>query len=260
MVGLLPLNLTDRVAVVTGSGRGLGKAIALALAEAGARVTVSSRSPAEIEATAAEITEKGGIALTVAADVRNKQQVVDLMEATVAEFGRIDILVNNAGTRRPAPLLEMSEDDWDEVVDTNLKGAFLCTQAAAKYMMQQKYGKIINISSVAGRGWTEPGGFNYASSKGGLIQLTKACARTLGPYGINVNAIAPGAIETTLVLARRTPEQAQKYLEYSKKAAILGRLGTVQDIANLVLFLASNYSSFITGQVIPLDGGRTDRM
>jgi len=259
-MGLLPVDMTDKVAVVTGSGRGLGKTIALALTEAGTRVTVSSRTPAEIEATVTEIREKGDIALTVAADVRNKQQVVDLMETTIAEFGKIDILVNNAGSRRPSALLEMSEKDWDDIVDTNLKGAFLCTQAAAKYMMQQKYGKIINISSVAGRGWTEPGGFNYAASKGGLIQLTKACARALGSYGIHVNAIALGAIETTLVNVRRTPEEAQKYLEYSKQAAVLGRLGTPEELANLVLFLASDYSSFITGQAIPMDGGRADRL
>lgn len=181
----------------------------------------------------------------------------DLQES---EFGRLDILVNNAGVTRRAELLDMSEEDWDYVLDTNLKGVFFCSQAAARQMIAQRYGKIINISSIAGKGWTDVGGINYSASKAAIIQLTKACARALGPYGINVNAIAPGSVDTPLLYANRTPEQVQAYKDNAIERAAIGRLGVPGDIANGVLFLASDHSSFIDGQTVSIDGGRFDLM
>jgi len=170
------------------------------------------------------------------------------------EFGAIDILVNNAGIRRNASLVDMTEEDWDAVMAVNLKGVFLCTQAVARYMIEQKYGKIINISSIAGmRGMGPP---NYCASKAGVIQLTRSTAWELGHYGINVNSIAPGCIDTDINRKYRTPEQIKEALEYNRKRAMFNKIGDTQDVANLALFLASDDSSFMCGETIVMDGGR----
>ena len=207
-----------------------------------------------------EIKALGRRSLAVATDVSVKEQVQNLVSQAVDEFGKIDILVNNAGVIRDATLLEMTEEDWDYVVDINLKGAFLCIQAVAKYMVERRYGKIINISSICGRGGSLEDKACYCASKAGVIQLTKNAAYELGEYGIGVNCVAPGLIITPMVHRGRSPEQLEQLIDDRKRVAVVGRVGDPQDIANVALFLASEDSSFINGQTVPVDGGRIDRM
>ena len=252
--------LDQRVAIVTGGGTGIGHSIALEFAKEGADVVVSSRKMANLEKVAEEIKALGRRSLAVAADVGVKEQVQNMVKQTVDKFGRIDILVNNAGVLRRVLLMDTSEEDWDTIIATNLKGVFLCTQAVAKHMIEQKYGKIINISSICGRGGGLSGLSSYSAAKAGVIQLTKSSAFELGRYGININAIAPGSVITPITYFQRTPEQVEQFMEDSKKLAVLGRLGDTQDIANLALFLASDDASFICGETIAIDGGRKDRM
>lgn len=252
--------LEKRVAIVTGGGTGIGENIALEFAKEGADVVVTSRNFANLEKVTEKIEALGRHSLAIAADVTVKDQIQSMVKKTVDEFGKIDILVNNAGAVRRVSLLDMSEEDWAAVIDTNLKGVFLCTQAVAKQMIERKYGKIINISSVAGRGSAFPKLGGYAAAKSGVIQLTKSYALLLGPYGINVNAIAPGVVVTPITYFQRTPDQVQEFINNSKKSAVLGKIGSTQDIANLALFLASDDSSFISGETIAIDGGRIDRM
>ena len=252
--------LDQRVAIVTGGGTGIGRSIALAFAKEGADVVICSRKKANLEKVAEEIKALGRRSLAVATDVSVKKQVQNMVQQTVDEFGRVDILVNNAGILRIATILETTEQDWDEVIDINLKGVFLCTQAVAKYMMEQRYGKIINISSICGRGGALGDGPGYCVSKAGVIQLTQNAAFELGSYGINVNSIAPGLIMTPMAYEDKTPEELEQLLEERRKAAVLDRLGNPEDIATVALFLASEAASFISGQTIPVDGGRTNRM
>ncbi len=252
--------LVGKVAIVTGSGRGIGKAIALCFAREGADIVVNAVTVPNMEATAAEIVALGRKAIAIRADVSRKDEVDKLVAAALNTFDRVDILVNNAGITRLAPLLEMTEEDWDVVLDVNLKGVFLCTQVVAKHMVQQKYGKIINMASVLALGASTPDMANYGSAKAGVVELTKTTAKALGQHGINVNAIAAGMILTEMVRTRRTPAEFDAFVENRKKASVLGRVGSVEDVANLALFLASDESSFITGQVISCDGGRTDKL
>ena len=254
------MKLEGKISIVTGGGTGLGKAIALELASAGADVVVCSRSIGNLEKVRDEIMALGRRSLAIATDVCVKEQVDNMVKKVIDEFGRIDILVNNAGTDRLIPILDLTEEVWDLLLDTNLKGVFLCTQAVAKHMVERKYGKIINISSTAALGAIEPGMNAYAASKFGVTGFTKACAREFGVYGINVNAIAPGRILTDMVHASRTPEQVKQWIEVSKPAAILGRLGLPEDIAHLVLFLSSDDASFITAETIACNGGRINLM
>lgn len=254
------MKLGGKKAIVTGGGTGIGKAIALEFAGAGADIAICSRNIQNIERVRDEIIALGRDSMAVSMDVRVKEDVDNMVQQVIDEFGRIDILVNNAGTNRPTPVLDLTEDTWNLILDTNLKGLFFCTQAVARHMVKQKSGKIINISSTASMGANEPGQAAYAASKTGVNAFTKACAREFGPYGINVNAIAPGRILTPLVYASRTPEQVEKFLETGKSAAVLGRLGTVEEIAHLALFLASDDSAFITAEIIACNGGRTNLM
>jgi len=243
--------LDQKVAVITGGARGIGKQIALTLANEGADIVLGD--VLEMEAAAQELKDLGRKVITVKTDVSKKEEVKNLVDTAIDNFKKVDILVNNAGIQRHASFLQMSEENWDAVINVNLKGVFLCTQAAAKYMIERKYGKIVNIASIAGlSAHTSP--VNYGASKAGVIGLTRACARDLAPYGINVNAIAPGVVVTDLTYMREEPE---RFIEEMSKKAALGRTGSAQDIANLALFLASDESSFITGQVIASDGGRT---
>ena len=244
------VSLEGRVAIVTGASRGIGRAIALRLARLGAKVVVNYRSSqAEAEAVVEAIEDAGGEAVAVQADISIAPDAGRLVKAALDVFGRVDILVNNAGITRDTLLVRMSEEDWDHVLDTNLKGAFLCTKAVLRSMMRQRYGRIVNISSVAGiRG--NPGQANYAAAKAGLIGFTKAVAKEVGSRNITANAVAPGYIETELT-ADLPDDLRATALEMTPS----GRTGTPEDIASAVAFLVSDDAGFITGEVLQVDGG-----
>lgn len=240
------IDLTGKTALVTGSTRGIGRAIAAALTEAGARVAVVGRDKARAEETA---TQLGGGAAGFACDVSDVAQVTALVEEVEKAFGGIDILVNNAGLTRDNLMLRIKDDDWNAVVDANLRGAFASMRAATRGMMKRRSGRIINIASIVGITGNK-GQTNYAASKAGLIGLTKSVAKELGSRGILANVVAPGFVETDMTAAM-TPEARA-----TLSAQIpLERLGTPSDIAGVVVFLASEYASYITGQVIVVDGG-----
>jgi 3-oxoacyl-[acyl-carrier protein] reductase len=242
----MKIDLTGRTALVTGSTRGIGRAIADALTEAGARVAVVGRD----QAKAAEVAEAvGGSAQGFGVDVSDPASVVALVEGVESAFGQIDILVNNAGLTRDNILFRIKDDDWDMVLDANLRGAFIAIRAASRGMMKRRWGRIINIASIVGITGNK-GQANYAASKAGLIGLTKSVAKELGSRNILVNAVAPGFIETDMTAAM-TPEA---------RAALSGqipldRLGSPKDIAGTVAFLASEHAAYITGQVLVVDGG-----
>lgn len=241
--------LENKVAVVTGAGRGIGRAIALKLADEGATVAACGRTLANVESIAAEITKKGGKATAYSVDVANGAQVAGTCEKIIKEFGRVDVLVNNAGITRDQLLLRMTEDDWDAVLNTNLKGAFNFTKTLSRTMLKQRSGRIVNISSISGL-TGNAGQSNYAASKAGLIGFTKSVARELASRGITANAVAPGFIVTEMTEALGEPTR-----ELLKTKIALGRLGTAEDVANVVLFLASDLAAYMTGQVITVDGG-----
>jgi 3-oxoacyl-[acyl-carrier protein] reductase len=239
----------DKVVVVTGASRGIGREVALQFAAAGARVVLSGRNFQNLQDLATEIEASGGKALAVAGDVANARDVEVLFQKAAETFQRVDILVNNAGITRDGLLLRMKDEDWDAVLDTNLKGAFLCTRAAAKLMSKQRYGRIVNISSVVGE-MGNPGQVNYCASKAGLIGLTKSVARELARRNVTVNAITPGFIQTDMTEA--LPEKTRNELS----AMIpLGRLGEAAEVAHAVLFLSSEGAGYITGQVLGINGG-----
>jgi 3-oxoacyl-[acyl-carrier protein] reductase len=261
------MRLEGKVAIVTGSGRGLGQAIAKRFGEEGATVVVADIDEAAIDDTVAAIETRGGKALGQKADVSSRRALLDLAENVVASQGRIDVLVNNAGVTRYRAFGATTEDDWDKVVDVDLKGVFFCAQAVAPYMLRQQYGKIVNISSSLGTGATPHiGGLTpgaaapYASAKAAVIQLTKVLARELGPSGVNVNCVAPGFFLTPLIATTRTPEEIEEHIRLRTSMTLLGRPGSFHELANAVLFLASDEASFITGETLCVDGGRTDRM
>jgi len=241
--------MKDKVAAITGASRGIGRSIALFLAGEGAKIVASARNSAELEKLVAEIKEKGGEAIAVAGDVAVTADADRLVDAAVAAYGRLDILVNNAGITRDGLLLRMKDEDWDAVLNINLKGAFLCTRAAAKVMSKQRYGRIINISSVVGE-MGNAGQANYCASKAGLLGLTKSVARELARRNVTVNAVAPGFIVTDMTEA--LPEKTREELAAQIP---LGRLGDAEDIAHAVLFLASDGAGYVTGQVLGVNGG-----
>ena len=248
---LSSFSLTGRVASVTGAGRGIGKAIALGLADAGADVVVAARTASDIEATAGEIAAKGRKALAVPTDVRQSDQVDNLVDKAVAQFGTIDILVNNAGGYFVASTTELSEGGWDAIIRENLKSVFLCSKAAAKVMMGQKKGNIINVASVVGfRAYSSNAA--YGAAKAGIINFTKTLAVDLAPYNIRVNAIAPGFIATPGSLQLL---EVDKGLKAMVDRIPLGRLGQPEEVAQGIVYLASDASSYVTGQTLLVDGG-----
>ncbi|WP_419877073.1 3-oxoacyl-[acyl-carrier-protein] reductase [Brevibacillus centrosporus] len=242
--------LAGKTAMVTGASRGIGRAIALKLAEAGANVVVNyAGSEAAAAETVALIKEKGRDAIMVRANVSQTEEVNEMFKAALDHFGAIDILVNNAGITRDNLLMRMKEDEWDDVIATNLKGVFNCLKAATRPMMKQRSGKIINITSVVGV-LGNPGQANYVAAKAGVIGLTKTAARELATRGITVNAVAPGFIDTEMTSVLSEDVKASMMGQIP-----LGRLGQTDDIASVVLFLASDAANYMTGQTLHVDGG-----
>jgi 3-oxoacyl-[acyl-carrier protein] reductase len=241
--------LAGKVAVVTGGTRGIGLAIARLLADDGASVVVSGRDPDRLESAAKELEALGASALAVAADAAKREDADRLVEAAKERFGRIDVLVNNAGITRDQLLVRMKDDDWDKVMETNLRGVFLMTRAVGKVMMRQKSGRMINISSTAGA-MGNAGQVNYSAAKAGVIGLSKAAARELAHWNILVNVVAPGLVETDMAAA--IPAEGREAL---MQQIPLKRIGTAREVAEVVRFLAGEGAGYITGQVIQVNGG-----
>lgn len=242
--------LNDNVAIVTGAGRGIGRAIAVELAQAGAKVVVNYAGRSDTaEETLAMVRAAGSDGLVVQADVAQAEEVDRLVQTTLDHFGKVDILVNNAGIARDNLLLRMKESDWDAVLNTNLKGVFLCTKAVSKGMLKQRSGTIVNISSVIGVAGNA-GQANYAAAKAGVLGFTKSMAKELAPRGIRVNAVAPGYISTDMTDI--LPEEVRQGI---LKEIPLGKVGTPEDVAKVVLFLVSPAAAYITGQTLGVDGG-----
>ena len=251
------MKLEKKVAVVTGAGRGIGKAIATKLAEEGARVVVNDIDFAFAENVAEKLSMTGCEALAIKADVSDWQEVEPMFEQIGRRFGGVDILVNNAGIRKDVPFPKITDKEWDAVIAVQLKGSFNCTRAAQKYMVRQNYGKIVNLSSPVPTSLGNHGQASYASVSAAIQGFTKALALELGRYNINVNCVAPDFIDTEMT--RNTARREGMYLDDFKKFALaqipLRRMGTPEDVANVVLFLVSDESSFLSGQVIRVRGG-----
>jgi 3-oxoacyl-[acyl-carrier protein] reductase len=243
------VDLKDQVALVTGASRGIGKAIALVLADAGAKVACVARSADKLAETVEAIRAKGGTAEVFVGDVTNGESVDKLVDAVLAKWDKLHILVNNAGVTRDTLIPRMSDDDWDTVLNTNLRGAFLFTRAATRVMMSQRYGRVINIASVSGL-IGNPGQANYSASKAGMIGMTRTVSKELAGRKVTVNAVAPGFIETEMTAA-----MGDSILAEVKKRIPAKRMGTAEEIAYAVLFLASPAAAYITGQVLTVDGG-----
>jgi 3-oxoacyl-[acyl-carrier protein] reductase len=243
--------LAGRTALVTGAAQGIGFEIATQLAAEGVKVAINGRTPEKVERAVAEIRASGGQAVAAPARVEDRDEVGTMVEDVFASLGSIDFLVNNAGISRPAPFLELSEESWDSQLDINLKGAFLCGQAAARRMLERGRGAIVNLGSIASFGGQE-GRAAYAASKAGLIGLTRVMAQELSPHGIRVNAIAPSLIGTELVAAIVPPKFRD---EVALDRTPLGRLGEPSEVAETVLFLLSDGAAYITGETIRIDGG-----
>lgn len=247
----LTADLSEQVAVVTGASQGLGKAMALELAGNGARVACVARNAEKLADTVSQIETAGGTAVAISCDVRDGASVDAVVESVIDKWDRLDILVNNAGITRDTLLPRMSDEEWDDVILTNLRGAFLFARAASRVMMRARYGRIINISSVCGL-IGNPGQTNYSASKAGLIGMTRSLSRELAKRHVTVNAVAPGFIESEM-----TKTLGEAVLSEAKKRIPARRLGKPEEVAGAVLYLASPAAAYVTGQVLTIDGGMT---
>src|SRR5262245_37282893 len=247
------LDLSGKVALVTGASSGIGRGAAIALAEAGAVAAINyHRNEAGAEEAKQKIVAAGGRAITTQADVTKSADAQRMVEETVAAFGPVDILVNNAGSLvERLRLLELTEARWNEVIDLNLKSAFLCAQAVAGSMIQRKSGAIVNVASIAGRNGGALGSIHYSTAKGGMITMTKGLAKELAPHGIRVNAVSPGVIDTPFHEQFSTPEAIRNFVNNIP----LGRVGAPEEVARTILFLASEASSYLIGETIEVNGG-----
>jgi len=243
------MDLSSRVALVTGASQGIGRACALRLARSGAAVAVAARNQEKLDAVVEEITSAGGKSASFLMDVAEEDQIKNAFKSALAQFGKIDILVNNAGITRDQLIMRMKRADWDSVLNTNLTSAYLCIQQVIGSMLKQRWGRIINVTSIFGQ-TGQAGQANYAASKAGLIGLTMAIAREIGSRNITCNAVAPGFIETAM-----TSAISDDLKQNALKMIPLGRIGTPEDVANAVAFLASEESSYITGDVLNVNGG-----
>ena len=247
-------NLRNKVAMVTGARRGMGRSHALALAGQGAKVVITDIDLVQCEQVAGEVRAAGGEAASFKLDVSNKADVNNVFEQIIAKYGRLDILVNNAGIFEPHPFLQMTEDEWDRTIDINLKGEFLCAQRAAKEMAKNKWGRIINIASIAsgGVGVGIEGGAHYTASKGGIIGMSETLAVELAAHGITVNVIGPGAIDTPMAGAANMPKPA---LDAMLAGVPMKRMGRPEEVSAAVVLLASDEASYVTGATLYVDGG-----
>ncbi len=243
------MSLSGRVALVTGASQGIGRTCALKLAAQGATVAAAARNQEKLDELVKEITAAGGQAAAFALDVADEEQIKSVIKAAIAQFGKIDILVNNAGITKDTLIMRMKRADWDAVINTNLTSAYLCSQQVISSMLKQRWGRIINITSVFGQ-TGQAGQANYASSKAGLIGLTMALAREVASRNITCNAVAPGFIETSM-----TSGLSEEFKQTALKVIPLGRVGTPDDVANAVTFLASDEAAYITGHVLNVNGG-----
>lgn len=246
-----PFGLEGRVAVVTGGGRGIGKAISTALVFAGAKVVVADVDEDSARQTAKDLSGPSGDVIGSFVDVGQEGSVSSLMQMALVAFGKIDILVNNAGIMYRTRLMDISLDEWDRTLKVNLTGVFLCTKAVLPTMQESGFGRIVNISSSAGRSVSSLGGAHYTASKAGLLGLTRAAAKEMAPLGITVNAICPGLIETKMSMETTTPEELQKFLD----SFPIPRLGSPEEIGHLVVFLCSDEAAYITGATLDINGG-----
>ncbi len=245
------MRVEDKVAIVTGSGNGIGKEIAKKLANEGAKVVITDINSSFCTNTKEEILKNGGIAISCPADVSKKEEVIQVIQMTMNEYGKIDILVNNAGIVKDSKITDMSEEDWDSVINICLKGSFLFAKYASEQMIKESYGKIVNIASRAYLG--NPGQANYSSAKSGVLGLTKSLAKELGKFNITVNAVAPGLIETD---ALKNHPKYEKIKDLQKRDTPIQRIGLPEDVANAVLFFVSDESSYISGDLLHVSGGR----
>jgi NAD(P)-dependent dehydrogenase (short-subunit alcohol dehydrogenase family) len=261
------MRLKDKVAIITGGASGIGKATADMFAAQGATIVVADINAKAIETAVGDLRGQGITAAGHICDVADRADAHALMKAVHTQFGQIDILINNAGISRYKSFADATSEDWDPVLAVDLKGVFFCSQAVAPFMRERNYGRIVNISSALGTGAAphntagSPGGSAaYASAKAGVIMLTKTLARELSPDGITVNCVAPGSFLTEFSSSTRTPEQVEEHLEYRRKHLLLRRVGTLTELATVILFFASEDSSYVTGQTLNVDGGRSDRI
>ena len=244
------MSLRGKTAIVTGAGKGIGKAVAIKLAHLGAKVVINySSSSVEAEKTANDIIANGGNAIAVKANVSIYSEIEALVQQTMDQFGSVDVLVNNAGITRDTLIMKMTEQDWDDVLDINLKGAFNCTKAVTRIMMKQRSGRIVNVTSIVGV-TGNPGQVNYTASKAGMIGMTKSTAKELASRGITCNAVAPGFIQSDM-----TDKLSDSLKEEYMKNIPLKRFGTPDDVANVIAFLVSDEAKYMTGQVLHIDGG-----